>query len=283
MADEPAVGTPAPAATPWHQGIDADVLGTWQNRGLDLSDPKIPAVEMTKAYREAERFLGHPKDKLLRLPTNDTDPAAWRGVYERLGAPKDAKDYGLETLKYSDGDPLEPALADSLRAAFHARGVSKDAALDIAKAVMKEAESEGQAQATERAAQQANEVAKLDALWGAKKNENMLTAMNGARRLGVSPEQVKAMEENPKLGLAFTAEFFRKLGASTNEDTFVEGGKASGSPATAEAAKSRLADLKSDSEWRGRYLKGEAKEVREFKNLMAQITGVNEDAELASL
>lgn len=286
MADDaaptgtPAPGTPPPA--PWYQGVvDADVLGGWQNKGYDLSDPIKVAVEAGKAARELERMVGVPRDQLLRLPTNANDPAAWRPVYERLGAPKEAKDYDFASVKYNDGSELEPALIDGLRQAFHARGVSKDAALDITKAVVKVAESENAATATEVETRRNSEMARLDALWGQKKNENMLTAMNGARRAGFTPEQVKKMEE--AVGIDVVGEFFRKLGASTTEDTFVEGSKGTGSPATAEAAKSRLADLKSDAEWTKRYLAGSAKEVREFKNLMAQITGVNEETELAAL
>jgi len=284
MAEDPAVGTPAPAApaTPWYQGVvDADVLGGWQNKGYDLSDPVKVAVEAGKAARELERMVGVPKDQLLRLPANANDPTAWRPVYERLGAPKEAKDYDFANVKYTDGSELEPALIDGLRQAFHARGVSKEAAVDIAKAVVKVAETENANTATELEVKRNSEVARLDQLWGQKKNENMLTAMNGARRAGFTPEQVKAMEG--AVGIDVVGEFFRKLGAATNEDTFVDGAKTSGSPATAEAAKSRLNDLKSDADWTKRYLAGSAKEVREFKNLMAQITGINEETELASL
>ena len=117
---------------------------------------------------------------------------------------------------------------------------------------MKEAEERGASEASEVEVRKSEQIARLDQLWGPKKNENMLIAMNGARRAGFTPEDVKAMEN--AIGLDRVGEFFRKLGAATNEDTFAEGAKAAGSPATAGWRVARMNELKSDPEWRARYL-----------------------------
>jgi hypothetical protein len=266
---------------PWHQGVDADLLGAWQNKGYDLTDPAKVAVETGKAWREAERMVGVPKEQLLRLPANAQDAAAWRGVYERLGAPKEAKDYDFTSVKYNGTQDLEPSFVDALRSAFHTRGVSKDAATDITKAVVNFLNSEDTREATEAAARKTAQLAALDAKWGTQKDANYLTALNGARRLGLSKEQMQGIEA--AIGYDVAAELFRKIGAGTNEDTFVDGGAKTGQPATSEAAQARLNDLKSDPDWMKRYLSGSEKEKREFKSLIEQITGISEAQELARL
>jgi len=68
-------------------------------------------------------------------------------------------------------------------------------------------------------------------------------------------------------------EMFRKIGAGTSEDTFVEDGRL-GSPATAANAQERLNELQNDSAWRTRLLAGDAAAKREFFALTEQIAGV---------
>ena len=102
--------TRRPRAAPWHQGVDADLVGAWQNKGYDLTDPAKVAVETGKAWREAEKMIGVPRDQLVRLPHNTNDPAAWRPVWERLGAPKEAKDYDFAISNTPTAIHSNPAL-----------------------------------------------------------------------------------------------------------------------------------------------------------------------------
>ena len=54
MADPAPVAPPAaPGAPPlsapppaWHTGVEADFLGTWQNRGIDYSDPEAAPADV---------------------------------------------------------------------------------------------------------------------------------------------------------------------------------------------------------------------------------------------
>jgi hypothetical protein len=284
MADAapPPGGTPPPPQTPWHQGIaDADTIGAWTNKGLDMADPAKLAVELTKHWKAAERHVGVPADRLLRLPEKPDDTAGWNTVWQKLGAPAEAKDYDFSTVKFADGTDLEQSFIDTMRATFAARHLPKEAATEVTKAVVKYLESAEASENSVTNAARQTQLASLEAKWGAQKDANMLQALNGARRLGLNPDQVKGIER--AIGLDVAAELFRKIGIGTNEDTFVEGRSTGGQPATSEAAQSRLNDLKSDPEWTKRYLSGSQKERREFHALMEQITGISEAAELAAL
>jgi hypothetical protein len=124
---------------------------------------------------------------VVKLPKADAPPEDLRAFYERLGAPKEAKDYDL-----SVGQGRRPC--GSLRAAMHARGVNKDAAADLAKAVATALESKATSDSTVNTQKLADQKAALRTNWGDKYDFNLLQASEGARRLGIAPEAVKALE-----------------------------------------------------------------------------------------
>ena len=93
----PVVATPTTPTTPWHTGVEAEMLGHWQNKGWKTDDPKEVAVAATKQARELERHFGVPADQLLKLPKANDDAIAWNPVYQRLGMPVEPKDYDLST------------------------------------------------------------------------------------------------------------------------------------------------------------------------------------------
>lgn len=263
-AGEAAAAAAAAAATkPWHDGVDAEFIGHAQNKGWKLDDPKEAFAAATKQVRELERHLGVPADRLLRLPATDSKPEEMRAFYERLGAPKEAKDYDLSAV-------TDPAIADALRNAMHARGLTKEAAADVAKAVAASIEAKKASEDTLTAAKLTEEKTKLRANWADKFDFNHLQAMEGARRAGISPEGVKAMEN--QIGYAATMDHFRKIGASTSEALFHQGGGGGGGgPTTREGAVARLAELEGDKAWGKRLTAGDAVAKAEWVALTSLI------------
>lgn len=262
----------AAAASPWHTGIDAEIIGHAQNKGWKLDDPKEAFTLAAKQAREAERFIGADPKNLLKLPKDASDEAGWNGVYQRLGAPADAKDYDFSSVKHADGSAPDAKLIDLSRSLAQALHAPKDRAADITSAIVKHLDGIKQAQADERSAALETEKAALKQSWGAKHEENLLTARQGARRLGVDPETVTKLEN--EVGYSKIMEMFRKIGAGTSESTFIEGGGGGGNPATREAAIARKSDLMADKAWAGRYLAGGATERREMDSLDRLIAGV---------
>jgi hypothetical protein len=264
-----AAAAAAAASTPWHGGkIDADTLGFWQNKGIDAADPVAVATTLTKQYREAEKFVGVPASQLLRLPKDASDEAGWNSVYQRLGAPADAKEYDFSGVKNAAGQAPDAALLDTIRATAASLRLPKDKAPDLAAAVVKHLDSVQAERAAANAATLAAEKAALAQSWGANADLNKLTAMQGAKRLGIDPETVATLENT--IGYAKVMEMFRKIGAGTSEDTFHDGGSAA-NPVTRESAQARLNELTNDQAWGKRLLAGDAAARREFDHLSALI------------
>jgi len=266
--EPPPAPPPAPPAPPpavWHTGVDAETVGFWQNKGLPLDDPKAFGTKLTELYRQAEKFIGVPPDQVVRLPKADAAPEDLRAFYERLGAPKEAKEYDLSPVKDS-------TIAEAMRAAAHSAGLPKDAAAAVAKAVATALESKATSDSTVNAQKLADQKAALRENWKDKYDFNHLQAIEGARRLGITPEGVKAMEG--QIGYDKVMEAMRKIGAHTREDQFVETGTgATGEVTTREGAISRKAELMKDEAWGARYLKGDPSAVREMTRLNTMIDG----------
>lgn len=266
---EPTPPTPPtpPPSPAWHDGVADEVKGFWQNKGLPLDDPKAFGLKFTELYKGAEKFIGVPPDQVVKLPKADAAPEDLRAFYERLGAPKEAKDYDLSPIK-------DQTIADAMRSSMHDRGVAKDAANIIAAQVARALESKATTDASLNTAKLEEQKANLQKNWGDKYNYNHLQAIEGARRLGISPEGVKAMEGI--IGYDQVMEAMRKIGANTRESDFVQGGAGSkqGDVTTLEGAKARKTELMADAAWVGRYNAGGVAEKREMTRLNQMITGV---------
>ena len=258
-------------AKPWYDGkLDAESLGHIELKGWKKDDVADVAINAVKAHRELQKHFGVPETQLLKLPKDTADEAGWKAVYSRLGVPDDPKGYDLAAVKHADGRDMDAALADTLRAAMLNARVPKDRATDIAKAVIKSADDRAAATAAEAAARIKTERDALAANWKQNFEFNRLTAMEGARRLGVTKETLAKLEG--ELGGAQVMEMFRKIGAGTSEDSFHDGGQ-NNAPTTQNGAKAQLAQLMADPAWGKRLTAGDAATKREFDNLMLTIHG----------
>lgn len=274
-APTPPVAPPAPPAAPWYEGkLDAELIGHIENKGWKKDDPIEVAVNATKQARELQKHFGVPADQLLKLPKDAADEAGWRSVRERLGMPKEAKEYDFSSVKRADGSDLDPALADAMRGALHKAGVGKDMAPEVAKAVAKQMDDATAARTNERSAKLQSERADLQKEWGSNFDFNRLQAMQGAKRAVGTDEAasklVEAMQD--AVGYKATMEFWRKIGAGTSEDTFVDTASG-GNPTTRNGATARLEELKADKAWSERLLKGDVQARRDLDSLMQLIHG----------
>ena len=86
--------TPASAPTPtdWTTGLNDDLRSYVQNKGFK------DTAAVVESYRNFKKLHGVPQDRILKLPENLDTPEG-RAISERLGAPKDAKDYSINLPK----------------------------------------------------------------------------------------------------------------------------------------------------------------------------------------
>lgn len=254
MADDN-TGNPPPVA--WTTGLDADLIGHAQTHGWDkLAADKAAQAALT-AHREINKFTGVPVDRLVKLPAAGAQPAEWDSVYQRLGAPKEAKDYDFAPVKFKDGTALDQTAVDAIRAAAAKVHATKEGAQEIARSFIAITEAQEAAEAITSQAQALTERTALEASWGANSAAFKVVAERTASALGVDP----AKFDPNKPGYADTMKLFYTIGTKVGEDSFIrklpgEGGAIGA--LSKEQATARINDLKTDPDWQKRYFdKGE--------------------------
>jgi len=212
-----------PAAPDWTAGFSDDTKGFVQNKGY-----KGPQ-DVIDSYRGLEKLLGVPPERIIKLPESMDQPEA-RAVWERLGTPKEAKDYGLDANLATD---------------FLEIGVPKEMA---AKIVAKQAERQKLADAANVENQKtllANADLALKKEWGMAYDQNRAIVDASARNLGLKEEEVASLGQ--VLGMDKAMKLLHGLGVKTGEHSFVTGQQVSSSVLSPEQARQRKAELMKDN------------------------------------
>jgi hypothetical protein len=273
---------PSPAAAPtsvpapWFQGkIDGELLGHMQTLGWHTKSAEDAAVEAIKAHREARSYIGMPETRLIKLPADPVkEPDAMRDVFQRLGAPKEAKDYDFTAVKFSDGKTPDPTFDAAIRNASFEANLPKDAATHVAQAVVKYLDDADKAEAAEMTARNATEAAELKKNWGQNWEANLFVAKQAAAKLGIEPSVVDTLQNLDKVGYAKVMDAFRQLGVMMGEGRYIAGTNPAGNGImTAEQAKSRLSELEGDKAFGKRLDSGDPAAIREWKGVLTVLHG----------
>lgn len=258
----------------WYDGkASAEDIGLWQNKGWTHTDPIQVALQATKAYQEAQKFIGVPHDELVRFPKNPVAPE-WQGVWDKLGVPKDPTGYDLTQVKFADGQGLEAAAELALRTAAHKAHVPLVAMPEFAGEFVKYLDAQEANSASEAAAKLETERSTLRQNWGVNFDVNKFVAAQGAKALGLDDEAITALERSS--GYAKTMEALRRVGVMNKEDQYVAGSVPGGNGVmTRDQAVQRMAQLKADPVWSTKLLAGDQAAGREFSNLSLVISGPN--------
>lgn len=273
---ENAGGNPPAAvlsADPNFAKLNPAIQGAFKNKGWDSKTAFEAAVEAMNSYQEAEKFLGAPKDLLVRLPKDATDVEGRRAFNARIGVPEKPEGYDLTGVKFADGSELDEGFTTALRTALHSEHVPASAAPAIAKALVAYMES---AETAETAAAQATLQEQRDALakeWGAAKDAQLFLAKQAILKLGLNENVINTLEQSA--GYAETMKALATIGKAMGEDKFIadpSGGVNRGvmTPAQAEA---RLGELKRDAMWVQKVNAGDHAANKEFNDLTRIMVG----------
>lgn len=236
-----------------------------ENRGYaEVKGWKSPEDVVT-SYRNAEKMLGAPKEKLIRLPDKEDAPE-WNDIFNRLGRPEKADGYKVE-IPEKVGDAQFAEWAQKL---FHEAGLSRKQGERIASEWNKKALEAVQAQEQAEIDESNQQLEKLKQEWG-QAFEPKVRAKNELLKLaGVTDEQHLELEK--ALGVDGLAKFvdtvISKFGIKLGEHQFHGGGGGNNfdvlTPAGAQAKKDALLG---DKDYRQRYLNGGHAEQAEIRKL----------------
>jgi hypothetical protein len=241
-----APGGAAPPAADWTTTLSEDHRHFVSKKGF-----RDPAA-VVDSYVNLEKLMGVPKDRLLKLPEKDDDPA-WGEIHERLGKPKEAKEYNIPVPQGGS-----PEFAEWAKSTFHQLGLPKRTAESlgtkwneyVAGIQSKQMESyKGKVEA---------DVSTLRKDWGAAYDQQIAVAKQAARTFGVTGETIDSIES--VMGHAGTMKLFAKIGSKLGEADFVGGGSGDGGlrVTTPEAAMHQIQMLRQDSDFVRRYTAGDA-------------------------
>lgn len=244
---------PAPAAGSWYDAIeDGDLKGYVQNKGW--KDP----VELANGYRNLEKLLGGEK---VPLPKGAEDKEGWSRVYDALGRPKTADEYGLQLPEGGNADFLKAAAGK-----FHELGLSKAQAETLASWYNEQAAAQLGASQQAQSAKVEQDMQALKSEWGQAWDENVELGRRAARQFGLDAGKLEALEN--ALGTGEMLKFMSRIGRGLTEHTF-EGGRSTNSfGLTPESARQRITALREDRDWSAKYLSGNADAKAELQRLM---------------
>lgn len=236
QSQQPPSDTPSNA--PWYGEIPADrpqEFRDWiQNKGF--KDP-LSALE---SYHNAEKLLGAPADRIIRLPGPTDDAAAWEGVWNRLGRPEKPELYELEVPQGEKDD-----FAKFAATTFHKLGVPKSMAQQLVKEVNAYAAAQRQAYTEQLENEAKQQLDKLKAEWGPDFDKHAEFGKRGlaayGKKAGLDDGDLAALEN--AIGTAKMLKLFATLGATTAEHDFGGGGE-SGVSLTPAQAKEKMDQLR---------------------------------------
>lgn len=254
---DPQSGAPGGGeAKAWYEGLSEDDQTYLKSKGWD-KEGKGPA-DVLKSYRNLERLRGVDADKLLKLPGNDEEKAAF---YARLGVPETPDGYETPDVSVED-TPLDKGVFQKLS---HDLKLTPEQHVQFAESVsnlLNESLKLERQQALDR---DTAEQKKLESEWGDQKDANYAAAGLAARRFGVD---VDAMQKG--MGFRATIETLAAIGNALGE------GKAptrdpltpdSEFGPTPKAAQERLETLKRDKTFRDRLFSGDEKARKQWQDL----------------
>lgn len=270
------------SGTPWYtgvEGVDQEMVGHWQNKGWDTTNPANLAVAASKSQREAERLIGARVDHDLVAVPKDPTKGDWNGVWAKLGKPATAAEYDFAGVTKKDGTALDEAFVTTVREAAFKANLPKGAVPDFAKAVVAHYDAIDARVEAETSAKVTEERAALAKNWGTtpellKQSPHMTAAQAAVRALGVDPETINALEKG--IGYGKVMEMFRNIASKIGEDKFITGngnGQGNGGVLTVDQAVSRKAELMRDPVWGSKFLNNDQEAKREMNALDVIITG----------
>ena len=261
-ATTPVVGTvtPPPTTTPsdWHTGFKDDVKSYATGKGWKNAESAV------ESYQQLEKHLGVPKEQILQLPADFGDQKAMDAVYDRLGRPKTAAEYGF---KGAD-ENFDKWAKDT----FHKAGVTSNQAKSIMEALNAYDTTENTRLDETFKSDSLQKTSDLKTKWGNAYDQNVNVARAAATQFGLTPEIVGKLEAG--MGFAKTMDLLHSIGSKLGEGKFIDSnGNLPGGILAPSQAQQKIESLIKDKAWSTKYMNGDIEARREMENLNKMVVG----------
>lgn len=250
---------------------NAETVKTW----TDNLSPEMKTFVTEQGFKEPSDVLmgyqgllklrGVAADKLIRTPDSYTDTkeqeSALNAIYDRLGRPKTAQEYGIENKEQAEDTKF---MADT----FHKAGLTKTQAENVAKAFLDKTKS-AQTSANENQQLMARQsVEALKREWGSGFDNNLNVAKAGQKALGWDDKTVDAIAGIK--GVGETIKMLNDVGRRVGESQFIAGNKGDVTH-TPDTAQVKIKQLMTDRSFTDRLMSGDAQARAQWNALHEQM------------
>lgn len=236
-------GTPKLA---WLPNASTEEIAFAQSKGWAKDTP--PADAVFRSYHNLQKTFGADKaGNTVVLPGEKADEATLNTFYNRLGRPEKSDGYTAKEIAGLNADQSKDFLEAAHKAGFTDKQVAAIKEWNDGQATKVNAELE-----TNVKVEFAKQEATLKQEWGAKFDDNVAAAKIAAAKLGLTSDQVTAMQI--ALGYDGVMKMIAQIGTGLGEGKFETGdkGRAGGEHnniMTPEQAKAELNKLGSDKDF----------------------------------
>lgn len=253
----PAQTTTPPPSTPqeWTATLGDDLKGYVQTKGF--KEPK----DVVESYRNFEKLQGVPKDRLLALPEN-MDTGDMAPIWDKLGKPKEAKEYNLEVPK----ENADQEFIEWAKNTFHKSNMTRQQAESFMKDYNQYVAQRVKQVADQNEMESKNQQETLKKEWGAAYDQNLNIANQAALKFGMTKEDVASL--GAVMGPKKAMQFLHNIGQGLGEMPFHSSGDGSttGIP-TPDQARSEINQLINDTDFRRRLSAKETEAINKWNRL----------------
>lgn len=236
---EPPVEPPQPPVTPpadWRASLDENI-----RNHPSLKDFKTPG-DVVKSYVEVQKLIGPEK---IIMPSKDADEKEWNErVFDRLGRPKDPKDYQLPLdITIPKELPVSEKLVQGFREQAHKLGILPKQFQGMYKWFMNEQIAQYNDLVTVNKANAEKSTAALRTEWGAAFDQNLGISERVLQTYG-DENVINFVKQNGLNTDANFVKFLHNIGKVLSEDQLT--GKPPSLIMAPEEAKAELAKMEND-------------------------------------
>lgn len=222
--------TSVPTPPEWAGGFKEETKSYVAQKGF-----KTPEA-LAESYKHLEHRLSSlpPENRTIHLPEK-MEGDAMKGVFEKLGTPKDVKGY-----EFQRGEGVNGEFMDFAEGAFLKNNLTKNQAQGVVKAYQEYEQSMMKVQGEQLANSLKQADVNLQKEWGQHYESNLNLAKQGAKILGLDGKTLDLMERSQGREALFKT--LQKIGVSVGESNFVDG--QAGSQTTQLSAEQATAEIK---------------------------------------